>query len=180
MVFRFNLDLDTATSDFRVRTIGDAIAFSVDGDSPANALIIDNLGEVGIGTSSPGALLHVSGDVRIDDGTTAADTLTFDDDFANPVALSNKIVLHSGGYGFGVSGGDLDIQTDRNIRFYELVGTTPTERMVIEEGGDVGIGTNSPSSVLHIVDTTNMPSPPSHTSNVAFKISNAAPPTVAI
>ncbi len=39
-------------------------------------------------------------------------------------------------------------------------------------GGDVGIHTNSASSALHIHDTTNMPSSPSISSNVALKIAN--------
>ncbi len=113
---------------------------------------VDASGNVGIGTSAPNAMLHISGDVLIDDGTTTTNRLIFDTDAGDPVAMPNKIVLHSV-YGFGVSDSDLDIQTDQNIRFYEEVSGTPTERMTIRTGGNVGIGDATPDFLLDVAGT---------------------------
>jgi len=77
-------------------------------------------GNVGIGTASPNQKLHISGNVRIDDGYTlswGADT--------------TKIAGNS-------SNNTLSLKT------------SSTDRLYINSSGNIGIGTTSPEELLHI------------------------------
>ncbi|CAM1357637.1 hypothetical protein [Tenacibaculum halocynthiae] len=98
-----------------------------------NAFNISNLGNVGLGTTSPKS--------RLDLGKN----------YSNPSIYPNKITLWSGGennyFGFGISTGDLDYFSQSNHRFYTGYNGTPgTEKMVIQSNGNVGIGTTNPGS----------------------------------
>ena len=93
--------------------------------------IIGSSGNVGIGTTSPSTKLHVSGgDIRIDD--------------------TERIEFGAGG---------VRINNDAAGRMYQRAPlgffweTTGGYRMVLNSSGNVGIGTTSPSSRLHIEDT---------------------------
>ena len=91
-------------------------------------------GNVGIGTSTPGFLLN----------------------FAN--ALGDKIALYGqtgAHYGFGIQGGLLQIHTDgagADVAFGYGTSAAFTETMRIKGNGRLGIGTNSPASVLSIYE----------------------------
>jgi hypothetical protein len=100
----------------------DTIAFSEGG---VEAMRIDTSGNVGIGTSSPGAKLDVS---------------------SGAVRLSNayQVQWYSGATQLASiladSGPNLTFQT----------GSSNTERMRIDSSGNVGIGTNSPGAKLEV------------------------------
>jgi hypothetical protein len=137
----------------------DAIALKVGNNGATTALYINTSGNVGIGTSSPRALLAFPGTV----GT---------------VGTANKIRLFDDGasniYGFGVSTGQLDIiaGTGGVTTFY----TASTERMRIDSSGNVGIGTSSPKTRLQstAATTLNAPSLGSATS-APFYVTNNDP-----
>jgi len=113
---------------------------------------INHLGNVGIGTSSPGAKLEI-------ENTTA-----------NSSGLTNLIVLHTAsGVGGSGSGIKFTTSTDKtygpviagmrssggaigDLVFNTIGSSTPTEAMRIDYLGNVGIGTSSPSVKLHILD----------------------------
>lgn len=96
-------------------------------DSPAERVRIDSTGNVGIGTSSPGALLDVFGasGARIKFGVGSG-------------LLLNQIS----------SGGDAYVNQQANNSL--VLATNNTERMRINASGNVGIGTNSPTYVLDV------------------------------
>ncbi|QDP64546.1 MAG: hypothetical protein Tp1100DCM00d2C33371621_4 [Prokaryotic dsDNA virus sp.] len=81
---------------------------------------IDSSGNVGIGTSSPARILDVNGTARLSDGSS----------------------LEWGGTSANIAG-----SSSSNTLFFN---TASTERMRINSSGNVGIGTSSPGSKLHI------------------------------
>lgn len=103
------------------------------GESGANTVVIKDGGNVGIGTSSPSALLHVSGSSPI--------IQTQDTDGTNQIGRM---------YQFGT---DLTLSSRNNtsrgsFSFQSSNGTDTLERLRIDSSGNVGIGTASPASKL--------------------------------
>jgi hypothetical protein len=96
--------------------------------SASEAMRIDSSGNVGIGTTSPGEDLHVfssAGAIKIDSSGDSA--LRF------AASGTNKFsIFQSGG----------------TLRFFD--NTNNAERMRIDSSGNVGIGTASPSTELHV------------------------------
>ncbi|MDB5260197.1 MAG: hypothetical protein JWN37_428 [Candidatus Nomurabacteria bacterium] len=113
-------------------------------NSLVEAMRIDGNGKVGIGTSSPANLLHISGngDSRVMSETTGADTV--------------------GTAGFVMKGGGTNAQwqifTNRsdlagaadNFAIRKNAGTTGV-KLVIQDNGNVGIGTTTPIYSLDVV-----------------------------
>jgi hypothetical protein len=94
---------------------------------------ITSAGNVGIGTTSPSHALDVSGTIATDSGFLAVATqpsLTFVD-----------------------SSGGGSVYTSAGSMYFKTGAGTPTNKMTILSGGNVGIGTDSPTSDLHISDS---------------------------
>ncbi|MBA94872.1 MAG: hypothetical protein CMP21_03835 [Rickettsiales bacterium] len=103
-----------------------------------NSLLnIQGNGNVGIGTESPGQILHVGGDVRgqiyIDGTPTQSPTLTLDH---TSYTNGRKWVLYSGG------------SAAENFDIYDA--TANLTRFSIDENGNVGIGTDDPPFELTV------------------------------
>jgi len=93
-------------------------------------------GNVGIGTTAPGAKLDVSGNIR---------TSTYYNFNGNPSipTTAGAAIFDQSGVGPTINGLNVTFRT----------GNTPAERMRITEGGNVGIGTTSPYTPLEISST---------------------------
>jgi hypothetical protein len=97
-------------------------------------------GNVGIGTTSPGSALEVNGVMRFTGTSTSLTGINLPTGGAG---------IHWGnGYSRILDDGDLRICTDDNMHFYTGCNASSlgTERITLLNSGNVGIGTNNPSS----------------------------------
>ena len=122
------------------------------------AVRIDTTGNVGIGTSSPQGLLHISSGTSGDAILIIESDTDNNDENDNPqlqfkqdsgITIAKAGLTGDAGQIFGNSLSNAAyFGNDENssVQFY----TNATARLTIREDGDVGIGTTSPQSPLHI------------------------------
>tara|TARA_X000000950_G_scaffold289375_1_gene412540 strand:+ start:1328 stop:3436 length:2109 start_codon:yes stop_codon:yes gene_type:complete len=125
-----------------------ATMISIHENAPASAFVMDNSGNIGIGTSSPSQALHVAGgggSMILNDSTSWS-------------YLRLKSPNANGGY---IQFADADDDDVGQIFYYHGSGgdymsftANAAERMRIDSSGKVGIGTTSPSGKLEIVDSS--------------------------
>lgn len=144
------------TSTSSLRLIGEGTDAYIDNLTSGGALLfrtnnatermrITSGGNVGIGTTSPGSLLEVAGSapaitINRTSGTSTA-TVNFNAG-SNFGSIIGNSATGEQRYSIGPSAGWGGFHT-----FY----TDTTERMRITSAGNVGIGTTSPSALLHLV-----------------------------
>jgi len=134
--------------------------YEVGGTNPPNA-IADNIftnGKVGIAVPNPSAVLDMVGDIAINRSQLGGGARPW---------MSDGIRIGAGGsdnayFGLkdeGVNNADAVIawgdDAGDHLRFINTRSGGPVdgvEYMRIEDGGDVGIGTSNPSSILHVAD----------------------------
>jgi hypothetical protein len=145
-------------------TAGVTQAVSFSGGAPVNSLVIDSSGRLGLGTSSPSAVLHVAGGASSRAGFfTSTDTNTY-----SPTSYSqyHRIYLQGGsatgaynGIGFtnssnaeGFFGCVQNSSGYADFVFQSFAGSY-AEKMRITSAGNVGIGTTAPSFTTDITGT---------------------------
>jgi hypothetical protein len=137
-------------------TAGGAITFTT-------AMTLDASGNLGIGTTSPGVRLDVSGNARVTNNSsmqfrnfagtgTANFTLQSDDNFVVTNAAGTPIQSFTqAANAFAVYGGNANnrmiVDSGSNIVYWNVNGS---ERMRITDAGNVGIGTVSPATLLSV------------------------------
>jgi hypothetical protein len=141
------LNLSDGTSGQFITTDGNGTISFADGgvagivsSADATAITIDSNENVGIGTSSPAAILAVDGG-SADYDPSASGTGLFHVLGGATSKYSGYIGISDAGMSLGHNGSG-----SRYLRF----DTNETERMRITSGGYVGIGTTSPSQNLHV------------------------------
>jgi hypothetical protein len=129
----------------------------------ANRMTILNNGNIGIGTSAPNTTLDVRGIVRagyiscVNDGSTTNGYVTLSPGGAT--SHTGFIEFMNGGgsrmafIGYGdATNFHFQVEQARNILF----STTNVNRMIITAGGNVGIGTGSPTAKLEVAGNIKM------------------------
>ena len=98
-----------------------------EGGTQYSRLVIDDTGEVGIGTSSPAEKLHVDGIIASQNSSQGTGLLQIQ--------------------GYGNSG---YINTTGSNNLFFRMGSSFTTRMTLTGGGNLGIGTQGPATPLHV------------------------------
>jgi hypothetical protein len=116
-----------------------------------NSYLAASTGNVGVGTTSPGAKLDVvASDVSVvPNGSSSAVFRRNGDNYISILSSTSG----EGGVLFGNSSDAVDgwvAYKNGSGNQYMTIGTADTERMRITSGGNVGIGTTNPSQKLHI------------------------------
>ncbi len=166
----------TAASGIEFRQTGDMEFYTDTGltsgvlYNPTERMVITNAGSVGIGTTNPLATLHVAGTINATNinatnqiwlGTYSDSQINFRDfDFiVRDEARARSVIRRTWASSEGdflelrnVQGGAANL--DDNITISQSLGiifsTDGTEKMRIEPGGDVGIGTTGPINKLDV------------------------------
>ena len=102
---------------------------------------IDSSGNVGIGTTSPQAQVHLQGS-----GSSSGRLRLNNTNTANYSVLEFRGDSQSFDVGLGNSAATATLQN----KFYIYDATNTTTRLVLDSSGNVGIGTTSPSSTLEV------------------------------
>jgi hypothetical protein len=104
--------------------------------TPSPRMVIDTAGKVGIGTTSPAAILDISGGDIIQRGNGYQFKIKASGG-ADRVALSNN----------GGVNGELRLYNNSDVQTVEVSGNG----ISYFNGGNVGIGTTNPTSALHVI-----------------------------
>ena len=150
----------TAGGGAEIRTNGDLVAVKVENQAPAGSLYVKSTtGNVGIGTTSPSSKLHVS-------SATSTSLTTVG------VQTESGVIGNLAGIGFATSGtagkyksaiGHITTNNSQGVGAMVfcvdgVLDTNPVEigdeKMRISSAGNVGIGTTSPSGLLHVSSGT--------------------------
>ncbi|KKW06506.1 MAG: hypothetical protein UY42_C0032G0001, partial [Parcubacteria group bacterium GW2011_GWA2_49_16] len=125
-------------------------------------MFIQGDGNVGIGTTAPGAKLEIGGGVTGADPAPVLKFSNYYDNSGTPPAISH-IALYDEGltsserYGFGISGGVLNMFSSQDFVFNEVIaGGAMSEWMRIKSGGNVGIGNTSPLAALDVTGSASL------------------------
>ncbi|HXT21720.1 MAG TPA: hypothetical protein VN923_13295, partial [Thermoanaerobaculia bacterium] len=142
-------DIAGNEANFFVRDVtgGSKLSFRIRPGAPTSSVDISADGDVGVGTGSPEAKLHVFGANTADtfmcigpncDGSPGTES-------ALNIAYAGA-TLGRGGALFNVRPDSGAVAPNPSLRFW----TVDVERMIVTNTGSVGIGTSSPSSRLHV------------------------------
>jgi hypothetical protein len=119
------------------------------GHAAADRMIIANGGNVGIGTMTPQALVHLS------QSGPAVEMLRLDNP-AGGTDLSNKLTFHQGGGENAYIDSHYDTTNGWSMRFgARNAGTSAADRMILTSNGNLGVGTITPTAKLHVLTAGN-------------------------
>jgi hypothetical protein len=105
-------------------------------------LLIDEIGNVGIGTVTPTAKLHVNGSTKLEGNATNSGYIQFQ---------RTGQATRDGYIGYGADGnGGIDINSEIATKPIKI--TTANGNVLVSTGtGNVGIGTTAPTQKLHVI-----------------------------
>jgi hypothetical protein len=129
----------------------------IDDNATSTAITIDSSENVGIGTASPSTIL----DVREESTGGSTQIRVYNTDNSNTTTQTAALFLSPDSRGNGAlvfaekENADFSTSASRDVAlvFSPVLNNSQTEAMRIDSSGNVGIGTTSPSSTLHLYGT---------------------------
>ena len=118
-------------------------------NASGTSFLINSSGNLGIGTTSPTAELHVKGDSSSANLPTVKIESTGSISYLKFFNSSTGTGSSDGTY-IGMNGGTAYLINKEAGNLY--LGTGDAINLTLENGGDVGIGTTSPTAALHVYD----------------------------
>jgi len=137
------IELKDMTGTSSISTQSESLLFDAD-NSGVSDVIIDSDGNVGISTT-PASILHiekVNGKILLEGGNTGNSTPIFGIEWRNSDVTTDYTAARIDSFNTGET-------DDGDLRFYTTQNASNTEKMRIDEDGNVGIGT-VPTSKLHV------------------------------
>jgi hypothetical protein len=132
-----NLDFRAHNADARIAyqyrgtaNVGDFQFITDNSGTPTVMMTIANDGNVGIGTTAPGAKLEVNGETRVSSSTSYGTHLNYLDGGNNFISTTNSGATYFRGSSNGIT------------------------TMTVKGDGKVGIGTDGPDELLHVYSST--------------------------
>ncbi len=120
------------------------IKTSVGGDvGLTERLTVLNNGNVGIGSTAPATSLDVTGDIGLRSGKLLRLYTSGDSNYNVIYSTAANLYINSGN-------GEVITQAISNIDFQTWTGGTYNSKMIVTNGGNVGIGTTAPSAKLSV------------------------------
>jgi hypothetical protein len=119
------------------------LKFIVNRNAPDSAVVINSNGNVGIGTTSPNAPLHVYKDAG--DGNSVMRIRNTNSTFRTTLLQFED---YAGAYADGLIA--FNVKSGAAAGSYLGIGVSTTGSLVVAYGGNIGIATTSPSALLHV------------------------------
>jgi hypothetical protein len=145
--FKFEVGPGGGSNDYLVYNgaLG-GYSFRIKSDVGGNIILAEGGGNVGIGTTAPGAKLEVNGTIKITAGSGGGIN------FADGTTITSNAAAGAG----IVSNTDVSLSADADANGSGVASfsTGGIERIRISNAGNVGIGTTSPTVKLNIAETS--------------------------
>jgi hypothetical protein len=168
----------TTAAQPNITSVGTLTSFTstgIDDNATSTAITIDSSGNLGIGTSSPSAELHIS---KSADAGNAE--FLIENSFVT-AGSTDEIVQIQGRFGgfdasYIITGKEADFTTSGNrssfMSFWTRGAGTLAEAMRINSSGSVGIGTSSPTAKLQVEGTLSVRTSSSQSFNDSSNANN--------
>ena len=143
-----NIEISTDTIGAPLNT---DMNFKTGTSSLLTRLTIEDDGDVGIGTTSPGAKLSIKGPSGVEQVIQASSVTNGSE--ASLGFGSSSVDLSGDNMGAKITFNRTGANTSGDLYFSTQSGSALTERMRIDSDGNVGIGTTGPGALLHIQDS---------------------------
>ena len=141
-----NLGNHTATANIQLGS------YWLSGDGGNEGVFVTSTGNVGIGTASPGSLLHVGSGAETLSITPTAQVSSGSGDSSFAIAATNSAGNDAQIWLENVGQRNWTIEADRTLDALQISNNgAASDMMTILSTGNVGIGTTSPTSPLHVI-----------------------------
>ena len=148
------LQFENDAQKFAMGVQDDDKFFLYNSTGASQVLTVDTSSNVGIGTSNPGADLHVKGTMKIEgDASYFADTLAAVNSTAMAFNMSPSRASVTKSIAMGAIG---SINTHTGLQAYDSSDNSANNFSINPLGGNVGIGTSSPAQVLDIQSSSTL------------------------